>query len=225
MRMGQVHSVDDLKKLFARSYSYWTFTPDGTFGDPSIVSSNKESGRYVEQTSGVGLWGLPTVYCNGTTRLTSTNGEYCKVKPIISNITTCNNERCSIPSGPSPVVANSDPMRMSKSTPVKLTFNVALDQDQLPIRALEIFWGDGSETSYSGAALLDRPSTSTPFTFYHYYDRSKVLSNCNGAGAGYCKVNIRITDNWNAQNISVETGPDIDAVDNISATYYLVVDH
>lgn len=219
-RMGQVHSVENLQKLFARSYGYWEFFPDATnFGENKLTTNTKESGRYVAQDSGSGLWGLPTKpdgsikYCldasdNDVYNRSLMSDEYCRIKPKVSNITVCNDSGCGRSSGNNtfvPYDTTNSTSTIRRSTPIKLTFTAALDQDQLPIRSMEVIWGDGSETTYSGVALLDRPSISTPFTFYHYYDYARAKSVCGN----YCKIKIRITDNWNAENSTTTTYYDV----------------
>ena len=56
----------------------------------------------------------------------------------------------------------------------KLSFNVTIPVDQLPIKSYTIAWGDGTVDTFSGFYFNDKPNPSNTFTVYHTYDFNKL---------------------------------------------------
>lgn len=190
-RMGELHDINALKKIFAESYGVWEW-----FNNPD----NKSDNHYIKKTTGD--WSAPdpadpSSYCPDNRRPYG-NNEFCLVRPKIHI------------SGVS--VANGNTM--------KLSFNVKADSNQLPITSYVIYWGDGEMTSYTGVNLRNRQSVEDPFVVYHTYNFEKLKQLCGGGDgtlgsdnriAPFCsakvngdkasvKVGIEVKDNWNAEN-------------------------
>ncbi|MFA4871824.1 MAG: hypothetical protein WC610_02080, partial [Patescibacteria group bacterium] len=132
--------------------------------DCAISTGYKE----VNPSETIRNWDIPTSPCalaainpDGT-RIAEKNGPdsnyYCYIKPRIVNI-----------------LVNDDPAKndiiINANSAVKLGFTVFVDPDQLPLTYYKIDWGDGSDSTVSGASLRDRSDiNNNPFTLYHHYD-------------------------------------------------------
>ncbi|MFA6918646.1 MAG: carbohydrate binding domain-containing protein [Patescibacteria group bacterium] len=189
-RMGQVHDVDELKKLFAKSYGVWEWRANK---DGSPIE-----GGYYSLVSSMD-WSVPTENCGGISKreaheastTLSTSARMCFNYPEIKHVTTTNL-----------LATTTDPAELRKvksNSPIKLEFTAEIDPEQLPIRAYSVSWGDDTTTTFSGTALLSRPNPSDPFVLYHYY----------GDIAGTGNIIIKVKDNWNyegAKTWNTETG-------------------
>lgn len=114
---------------------------------------------------------------------------------------------------------------------ISLTFTVKIDPQQLPLIGYNIDWGDGTQSSLSGQALLSRENEKKPFVashIYNYWDLKAVdnqknlncwakfnpanpavdnnVSCCHDGGPNntFCAVlpRIQVKDNWNWCNNS-----------------------
>ncbi|MFH1662103.1 MAG: hypothetical protein ABIA02_03335, partial [Candidatus Falkowbacteria bacterium] len=76
---------------------------------------------------------------------------------------------------------------------INLTFNSQVDEQQLPLVAYSVDWGDNEGTSVSGVEMRDRQNLSTPHSLYHLYSywdlRSKRAvdqTTTGGVNSVYC---------------------------------------
>ncbi|RMD59664.1 hypothetical protein D6821_00695, partial [Candidatus Parcubacteria bacterium] len=137
------------------------------------------------------LWDVPTAKCS------SPGGrgpdDWCGIPPSISEIKVNGSDSTSIWGGGF----------------LRLQFNSQADSQQLPLRRIEIDWGDETETIFTGADLHDRPVTANinPHSFFHLYnywdllakDNTSPAIDCNiDTNGNYCatKARIIIQDNW-----------------------------
>ncbi|MDD5295114.1 MAG: hypothetical protein PHP21_04370, partial [Patescibacteria group bacterium] len=89
-----------------------------------------------------------------------------------------------------------------------LTFNTAVDVNQLPLVRYEVNWGDGGTTVVSGVEMNHRPDEKTPHSVYHLYSywdlrnkagKTGTSITCGAEGdTGYCLIQptVAIKDNW-----------------------------
>ena len=187
-RMGELHSLDGLKNIFAKSYGiwHWEWIDD---------AKPKDGGQYKEGaliSSGTTLWDLPTdaAPCPGNVRPTS--GPLCLVAPSVSTIKV--NDKAS--------------EQLKSNGLIKLSFNTKVDPDQLPIVSYKVDWGDGKKDIVSGVTLLNRTNPDNPFFLYHFYDFWEMQRAGVSCGPGSCSAQITITlkDIWNAE-ATVSTAP------------------
>ena len=164
-----------IMRLFAQSYGTWAW--------------NDTDKRY-EPVSGD--WTPPKTACNSTglAPRPAYPGDFCGIKPIISNIK---------------INGLSSDATFSKNGFANLTFNTAVDGDQLPLVMYAVDWGDGEITTVSGVEMRDRPNPSNPSSLYHLYSYWDLKAKANSgvtrvdcSTAGVCKVQpkIQIKDNW-----------------------------
>ena len=205
-RAGQLHNPADLQHLFLKTNSVWNWSNQGT---PKTV----DDGYVQDNASGAGWdrladWDADETasYCGSTgdSRPPRTNpptdAEICRVRPKILNIRL--NEEAD-------GTNQAKWAKVHRTGTVKLSFNVKVDPDQLPIRAYDIDWGDGTHTDISGATLLDRPNPDNQFVFYHSYDywhlRKLPGVTCE---EDKCEVmiKIKVKDNWNAYSCAKQPG-------------------
>ena len=85
------------------------------------------------------------------------------------------------------------PVTVSETRFVNLTFNTKVDSQQLPLKMIDIDWGDGEEISISGIEMLSHENSEEPHSFYHLYSSD----DCSGGG---CNIAIKIKDNWGWEN-------------------------
>jgi hypothetical protein len=197
-RMGQVHTKDNLKQLFAKSYGVWEWNDIKT-GPIQAISSMlygmNSYGAYSKITNED--WSLPANYCQiagvETSTRTGVSDSYCKIRPRFD--------------GGTPKLADFSMYSITGANPVSLQFSVVANSEQLPIKFYEVNWGDGNLSSYSGISMLNRPSSTVPFTLYHYYDYYSVLKNCSSAVVAGCTCtantctitpSVTVSDNWGA---------------------------
>ena len=141
-RMGQLHSEANLQKLFLQTYGVWEW--DETESKYKYKDNNSAGGwDILTDWEGLSTRG----YCPGDRGL----DEVCRVRPLVSNIK----------------VDGHDGITISRNKTVKLSFNVKVDPEQIPLKSYVIDWGDGEITSISGATLRGRENTDNPFVFYH----------------------------------------------------------
>lgn len=196
-RMGQLHSIADLKGLFAKVYSIWKWNDEvDAYGQAdTITTPNSGSGV-------ISPWSPPdpsdaTQQCFNNIRPTGAGqddgtpaggvysddlpqrADFCYVNPVVTAV-------------------QFSPSTVKGYGPVALTFNVTIDPEQLPIRAYEVDWGDGEKTTMSGIALRDRANSANPFVLYHFYDYRKVIGCQLDAPSCSATVTIKVTDNWGA---------------------------
>ena len=83
---------------------------------------------------------------------------------------------------------------------INLTFNSDVDNNQEPMVAYKVDWGDGETTSVAGVEMRDHPTASgNPHSLYHLYDYWSLRrkGNCKETD-GSCKIRptVWIKDNW-----------------------------
>ncbi len=118
-------------------------------------------------------------------------GDWCGVSPQVFGVAVQN------ATGPIYTIGGG-------SGEITLNFNVNIDDDQLPLKRLEINWGDSQPPNVIAPAtgLRDKPDASDPFSFTHIYFYDKAFdtgcqsgpSGCNGRND--YKVYILVKDNW-----------------------------
>ena len=68
---------------------------------------------------------------------------------------------------------------------VTLEFTTNIPQNHLPIRSIEIDWGDGESTRQTSLHIDQRRNVSNPHRYTHVYESN-----------GEKIIRIRVTDNW-----------------------------
>gem|GEM_PF-1307166 len=193
-----VSGVGRLRQLFVKNYDVWVWNG---LAYQKYGPENPDYGLY--------HWNAPDVLCPNNKRPVLINenknnvNTYCATAPIISNI-RINSQSGVILNGttldwldgggyPARGLVNIPPYQS-----VVLEFNVAVDNDQLPITALKIDWGDGNVISYSGVSLRDKTNQSNKFKFYHYYNPQKLFDRkqCDAGLECQAIVKIQVRDNW-----------------------------
>ncbi len=178
-RTGQPVKEEALKNLFAQSYGVWVWKEDNNRWD---------QGSY-DEVKGAN-WSLPNEYCSGLNPgdrdvnwrfINTALGVPCKIKPLITNIKVS-----------------------TSSQTLRLSFNVKVDKDQLPLTSYTINWGDGSEDSVAGVKLRQRIDENNPFVMYHYYNPNEMSPNP-------ATITITVKDNWNASASSTISSSLIEA--------------
>ncbi len=173
-------SDDLIKQLFAESYGRWIW-------QGSDSKNPSAGGSYVATST---RWTVPNTLCSGA----RTSSSYCYIKPTIGNIKVDNQI-----SG----------VQIKSRKAVKLTFNVNIDKEQLPLKGYTVNWGDGSVSNVSGVDLRGRTDPAYPFSLYHFYDFSQVKDADNNmplpgttCSTSNCSVGISISavDNWNVSS-------------------------
>ncbi len=164
-RMGQLYTVENLQKIYAKSYGLWYY--------------NNASKKY-ENTNTIS-WNPPSALCDGdndgTPDLDRDGHEAreetaCSIRPLVQNITIVN-----FPVG-NPVI--------SKVSFVNLQFYSDVDNNQLPMVMYRVYWGDNEQTIVSGVEMRDRPrpadypnSLGNPHSLYHLYSYWDMKSKHN----------------------------------------------
>ena len=183
-RMGEIHTTEGLKNLFARSYGIWHWESR----NPDKLT---DGGQYkigpLEDGAATQLWDLPSTQCVSDTRGAD---EYCLVLPQIPSDNIKINDSASV------TLENGVGL-------VKLSFTTKVDPDQLPITSYSINWGDGKTNTVSGVVLRNRNNPENPFILYHLYDywQMKAVSTGGNCTDTACTATIKITvkDNWDAE--------------------------
>lgn len=142
-------------------------------------------------------WQPPAQLCPNRTRPTSftddsgalidldpnNNADWCAIAPVVYNLKIENSE--------APVFQIT-----GGSGAVSVAFNVRADSNQLPLRLLQVDWGDGVVELPSVPALgfNHRPDPRSPFSYTHTYT---YRADCD-TGSGFCShtVRVRVRDNW-----------------------------
>ncbi|MFH1456807.1 MAG: hypothetical protein ABIF17_01685, partial [Patescibacteria group bacterium] len=103
---------------------------------------------------------------------------------------------------------------------IKLGFNAHLNQDQLPLTAYRVYWGDGKMTDVSNLKIAPRTDPRNQHVLLHTYVCADVMddlnvcidhdnntetdddSNCWNNNKDYCvfKPSIQVQDNWEMCN-------------------------
>ncbi len=156
-------------------------------------------------------WDVTSLPCIGGNAVSRQPHTVCYYPPTVSGIKT-NNMVADDPDGGA-VIGNKDSIRLS--------FNVHVDEEQLPLISYTVNWGDGTTSAVSGVSLRNRTHQDYPFDLYHQYDYWMILRNdssndsicCDssashcglpglpagiGEGDDYCALDITIKarDNW-----------------------------
>jgi len=127
--------------------------------------------------------------------------DYCGVPPQVLNIK---------------VDGKNNNIEITGSDFVNLTFTTDVDEQQEPMIAYFVNWGDDETTSVAGVEMRDRPLEEKPHSLYHLYDywdlkRKSAISGsgitcenscpaiyCATFRGSYCRVQpkVWIKDNW-----------------------------
>jgi len=204
-RMGQLHSIADLKGLFAKVYSVWRWDES----EKSYVASNDIVKPWTMTGSDAGKWDVPdpkilTEQCADNTRPKGAGQhDNSPTGGIYSDDLIERNDFCYV--NPEITSVRFTPQVIKRYGPAELNFRAIVDPNQLPIKSYKIDWGDGEVTTMSGLALRDRANDANPFVLYHFYDYNKMVGSdkCD-ANSTLCNatVNITVTDNWGAASTS-----------------------
>jgi hypothetical protein len=156
--MGQMHTPEQLQRIFAQSYGAWRWQKrcEGGTDTRACVSDDDCAsgycvGRY-RDASALLQWRPPNSLC-GAARPAYPN-DYCAIPPVISNIL---------------VDKQAANITLYGSQFVNLTFNTRVDQQQLPMVMYDIDWGDNENTTVTGVEMRDRPEAGNPHSLYHLY--------------------------------------------------------
>lgn len=193
------------------------------------------AGRYTVDSTAPNNWRVPTELCAGGVRpalFSPADADYCAILPRISNIKVNDN--------------NTSHVNLAGNALAKFTFNTDVEENQMPLVAYYVNWGDGETTDIAGASMTDRPNADTPHTLYHVYDywgtrfRAAIGSmtgccanaggalTCTGAagltcGATNCcavRPSVKIKDNWGWCNNGV-TGDPCPALGYVNFDYWI----
>lgn len=151
-----------------------------------------------------GFWAPPVTVCPSNVRTNYFTekpadpadplapGDWCGVAPIITGAQIQN--------------TLASPFEIhGGSGEVVLQFNVKVDDNQLPMKRLEIHWGDAQPSTVTAPrlGLRDKSDASDPFIFPHVYTYDKAFDRgcnidptkpCNGYSE--YKIHILVKDNW-----------------------------
>ncbi|MCK5211981.1 hypothetical protein KAJ89_04730 [Candidatus Parcubacteria bacterium] len=183
-RMGQPHTDNDVKRLFAKSYGVW----DWSTTDTTYISMNN-----------LYAWNPPDMICNGLSRpgfdpvspgTTAIPGcDYCAIPPIIPrNSIKANNQA-------------GGGIVLSVNGFVNLKFNSIIDSQQLPLIMYGVDWRDNEFTTVSGVEMRGRPSEDNPHSLFHLYNYWDLLAKRSvnqGVGANnvYCAQATQVPQNF-----------------------------
>lgn len=166
-RFGYTHEKEAIKEIFAQSYGYWEWQWEG--GEKSGKGSYQK--KYGE------LWTVPDRQCLGNVRPVDPHSDtaYCYIEPRINNIkfTIGNNQ-------------SGDNVWLNRSGAVKLSFNIDVDENQLPINSYTVDWGDDMIAAVAGVAIRDRSSENYPFELYHYYSYADLVEKDKDSDFIFC---------------------------------------
>ena len=103
-------------------------------------------------------WTPPETLCNGTGRGNRPNypNDNCAIIPEIDQSTI-------------KVDGTTSNVETNPSQMMNLSFNVKVNDEQLPLVMMTIDWGDGETDVITGARMRDRNSEENPFSFDHLY--------------------------------------------------------
>lgn len=85
---------------------------------------------------------------------------------------------------------------------ITLNFNVKVDDNQLPLKRVEVDWGDSTPRTISASrfGIKDKPDVNDPFSFPHVYvynkaeDKGCASKTCDGYNE--YQMHILVKDNW-----------------------------
>jgi len=152
---GSFYAADRLKKVFAENYAWYEWNDGGFFHEGGY--------ELVEGTSFA--WDPPASMCDSRTR--DETNDWCAVPPWIRNIK---------------VNQKQDNIILDGYGNVALSFNMLIDQDQLPMKRVVVDWGDGTQTDLSNLSMLDRPDFNDPLTLTHHYYYKTFFIDDDGDG-------------------------------------------
>ncbi len=113
--------------------------------------------------------------------------DYCGIPPTVFNAGF-------VGSGSNTVIIQNG------SGSVSMKFNMSADKEQLPLKTINIDWGDNSIKTYP-FPYAPRDDPSQPMIFSHVYALNKSdLKHCSGFGSSVtCSfpIRIQVIDNWN----------------------------
>jgi len=163
-RFGLAHDKEDIKQLFAQSYGHWEW--EWTGGD-----SNSGQGAYKKIFGKE--WTVPPTRCQNNVRIAGSNA-YCYIEPYINNVDFSTGDK------------TAENVWLNRSGAVKLSFNIYVDQDQLPLNSYAVDWGDETVSDVSGVAVRDRVSEDYPFELYHYYNYGDLVEKDKNSNFIFC---------------------------------------
>ena len=142
----------------------------------------------------------------------SSDADWCYVLPVVDKIEINN---------------TTENVTLAKNGFVNLTFISKVDNDQEPMIAYKVDWGDGEITSVSGVEMRDRSNEENPHSLYHLYDywdlkQKGKCESLNGgiSTTGYCYIQpkVWVKDNWGwySQGVTWNTAPDSGDVDKFN---------
>jgi len=100
---------------------------------------------------------------------------------------------------PTVVATEITPDRVSGTGFVNLKFAAQVDNQQLPLVAYEVEWGDGEKTVVSGIEMNDRQDINNdPFSLYHLYNYYDLVRQGTSCQNDICtpQIRIKLRDNW-----------------------------
>jgi len=114
--------------------------------------------------------------CAGNVRPDAQASEYCGVRPTVSNVAIDGRTYAY------------DNYEISSGQMVELTFNSVVDPQQLPLKQIEINWGDGDKT----------PDDWDSSAGEHIYNHAYTCTSDDFPVDGYCNfiIDITLVDNW-----------------------------
>ncbi len=145
-----------------------------------------EDGSYKFKPGDSGNWDVPKIRCEDQTNRRA--NEYCAILPKVEHIKVNGEEY--------------NDVTVIKNGFVNLTFNTEIDDNQEPLVAYIVNWGDGETTSVSGVEMRDRSNTANPYSLYHLYDYDDLNSQAGKCTNKRCEIKptISIKDNWGWYN-------------------------
>lgn len=159
-----------LKNLFLKSYAGYSydFKANAYIVDNLASYSSASSSSYIPSLKS---------YCSSASDHLSPNNDakystyWCGVRPQINNVK---------------IDGQSVAGAQIKQGIHILSFNLAIDPDQQPLKDLVISWGDGSMQSLVNLDSQSDPNN--PHKLYHYFSRD--------IAAGALNIRIKASDNW-----------------------------
>ncbi len=104
---------------------------------------------------------------------------FCVVYPTLSNVSLYYSDN----KEPINPINPGDIFNISQRGIYRLEFNTSVDSEQLPLRQIDIDWGDGNTQIINDQD--QKPAAAAPHSLYHYYRE-----------AGSRTIKLKITDNW-----------------------------
>ncbi|MFA5886257.1 MAG: hypothetical protein WC863_00575 [Patescibacteria group bacterium] len=104
---------------------------------------------------------------------------FCVVYPTLSNVSLYYGDN----KEPINPINPGDIFNISQRGIYRLEFNTSVDSEQLPLKQIDIDWGDGNTQIINDQD--QKPAAAAPHSLYHYYRE-----------AGSRTIKLKITDNW-----------------------------